>query len=81
MFASLLRFDRGVQGEETRLVHDVLERAQDDGHVYFRLNCLTRGDGTTPARPRSFRPEGVLLFAITGFVPNADKVAQPQSVE
>ncbi len=49
-------------------------RAKDDGHVYFRLECFTRGDGSSPSRPRAYRPEGVLSFAVTGFVPTPAKV-------
>ena len=49
-------------------------RAKTDGHVYFALECFTRGDGTNPSRPRSYRPEGVLSFVITGFTPTPAKV-------
>lgn len=48
-------------------------RAKEDGHVYFRIACLTRGDGSTPYAFRAFRPEGVLSFAVTGFTPNPVK--------
>ena len=41
-------------------------RRQDDGGVYFRMRVFTRPDGLNPSKPRSFRPEGINEFVLTG---------------
>lgn len=56
-------------------------RAKDDGHVFFGLACLTRGDGATPYKPRYYRPEGVLSFVVTGFTANPEKLRETAEVQ
>lgn len=53
-----------------------VDRTKKEGNVYFLLECFTRGDGSSPSRPRSYRPEGVLSFVITGFTPTPAKVPE-----
>ena len=50
-------------------------RGKKTGQVYFLLNALSRGTGTTPSQPTNIKPEGITMFAVTGFVPN-DSIGQ-----
>ena len=55
-----------------------VSRRKADGRVYFNVESLSRGDGTTPAKPTSLIPAGITSFVVTGCKPSKQGVPAPQ---
>jgi hypothetical protein len=56
-------------------------RAGVVGKVFFHVPSTTRANGINPYGPTNFRPDGVLSFVVTGFVPIETQPAQTPAQE